>query len=69
LDRNVLYISISNSYDGRLKLIKNKLVTTKDNDNHGIGLSSVQNSIEKYNGTMNIHYDERVFYVDVLMYN
>lgn len=69
LDRNVLYISISNSYDGNLKLTNSKLETTKDNDNHGIGISSVQKSIEKYNGTMNIHYDGQVFYVDALMYN
>ena len=69
LDRNVLYISISNSYNGNLKLTNSKLETTKDNDNHGIGISSVQKSIEKYNGTMNIHYDGQVFYVDALMYN
>ncbi len=69
LDRNVLYISISNSYDGNLKLTYSYLETTKDNDNHGIGISSVQKSIEKYNGTMNIHYDGQVFYVDALMYN
>jgi sensor histidine kinase YesM len=69
LDRNVLYISISNSYDGKLKLTNNKLETTKDNENHGVGISSVQKSIEKYNGTMNIHYDGQVFYVDALMYN
>ena len=69
LDRNVLYISISNSYNGNLKLTNSKLETTKDNDNHGIGISSVQKSIEKYNGTMNIHYDGLVFYVDDLMYN
>ena len=69
LDRNVLYISISNSYDGKLKLRNSKLETTKDNENHGVGISSVQKSIEKYNGTMNIHYDGQVFYVDALMYN
>jgi sensor histidine kinase YesM len=69
LDRNVLYISISNSYDGKLKLTNSKLKTIKDNENHGIGISSAQKSIEKYNGTMNIHYDGQVFYVDALMYN
>ena len=69
LDRNVLYLSISNSYDGKLKFDGGKLITSKDNENHGLGLNSVLKSVEKYMGTMNIHHDNRVFYVDILMYN
>lgn len=69
LDRNVLYISISNSYEGKLKFNGSKLSTTKDNENHGLGLNSVHKSVEKYNGTMNIRHDNHVFYVDILMYN
>jgi sensor histidine kinase YesM len=69
LDRNVLYISISNSYDGKLKFAANKLASTKDDKNHGLGMSSAEKSIEKYKGIMNIRHDDRVFYVDVLMYN
>lgn len=68
LDRNVLYISISNSYDGKLKFNGRKLATTK-NENHGLGLNSALKSIEKYMGTMNLHYDNRIFYVDILIYN
>jgi len=69
LDRNVLYISIFNSYDGKLKYAGNKLSTTKADINHGLGISSVEKAIEKYKGIMNIRHDDRVFYVDVLMYN
>ena len=69
LDRNVLYINISNSYDGNLKFTGGKLASIKNNENHGLGLSSVERSVEKYKGTMNIHHDNRVFYVDILMYN
>lgn len=68
LDRNVLYISISNSYYGKLKFNGRKLATTK-NENHGLGLNSALKSIEKYMGTMNLHYDNRIFYVDILIYN
>lgn len=69
LDRNVLYISISNSYDGKLKFTGSKLASSKYNENHGLGLNSVFKSVEKYMGTMNIHHDNHVFYVDILMYN
>ncbi len=70
LDRNVLYINVSNSFDGNLKYEGRKLITTKeDNENHGIGLGSVQQSLEKYNGVMEIHHRDKMFYVDVLIYN
>lgn len=69
LDRNVLYLSISNSYDGKLKFTGSKLASTKDNENHGLGLNNVLKSVEKYMGTMNVHHDNHVFYVDILMYN
>lgn len=70
LDRNVLYINVSNSFDGKLKYEGRKLLTTKeDNKNHGMGLGSVQQSLEKYNGAMEIHHSDKMFYVDVLIYN
>ncbi len=70
LDRNVLYISISNSFNGKLKYKGSKLITTKaDEKSHGIGLRSVQQSLDKYNGAMEIHHSTNVFCVDVLIYN
>lgn len=69
LDRSVLYISLYNSYDGNLKFEGGKLSTTKKIEHHGLGLNSVEKSIEKYNGAINIHHDKKVFYVDVLLYN
>ena len=69
LDRNVLYINISNSYDGNLKFAGGKLASKKNNKNHGLGLSSVEKSVDKYKGAVNIHHDNSVFYVDILMYN
>lgn len=70
LDRNVLYISISNSFDGKLNYDSGKLATIKeDKENHGMGLSSVQRSLEKYNGAMELCHKGNVFYTDVLIYN
>lgn len=70
LDRNVLYVSVSNSYDGTLNYHNGNLTTTKnDRENHGLGLSSVQKSLEKYNGAMDIRHTKNKFYADVLIYN
>ncbi|MFA9423818.1 MAG: GHKL domain-containing protein [Sedimentibacter sp.] len=70
LDKNVLYIDISNTFNGNLNYDKGKLTTTNlDEENHGMGLSSVRKSIEMYNGTMGIQNKDNVFYVDVLIYN
>lgn len=70
LDRNILYISISNPFDGKLFYKAGKLKTTnKEKKNHGFGLSSVQKAISKYNGTINIHHTDRMLYVDMLIYN
>ncbi len=69
-ERNVLYISISNPYDGKLLFKNNKLKTTHtDTENHGIGLSSVRKSINKYNGVLDTHHTDKIFYADVLIYN
>lgn len=70
LDRNVLYICISNSYEGDLNYKSSNLETTKkDRENHGMGLRSVKQSLEKYNGAIKINHGARIFYVDVLIYN
>lgn len=70
-ERNVLYINISNPYNGKLLYKNNELKTTHDDDteNHGIGLSSVRKSIGKYNGALDIHHTDKMFYADVLIYN
>ena len=71
LERNVLYINISNPFKGELHYGGiNKLVTThKDSENHGLGLDSVKKSVDKYNGTLKIRHVDDIFYVDALVYN
>jgi len=69
-ERNIVYISVSNPYDGLLSYENSKLKTTcKDTENHGLGLRSVQKSIDKYNGAVDIHHTGNMFYVDALIYN
>lgn len=69
-DRNILYIIITNTYSGRILSRNEKLQSTKkDKDNHGIGLRSVETVVRKYDGIMNIDYDDSNFTVSILLYN
>ena len=69
-DRKNLLINIENSYEGKLKKVKEGLRTTKeDTANHGIGLASVRRAARKYQGTVFI--DDTVqecFLVRVVLY-
>ena len=68
--RNVLYIRVINTFNEDLIFIDNKIKTThSDKENHGLGLYSVQKSIEKYNGSMDITHTDKNFCIDVLLYN
>jgi hypothetical protein len=65
-----LCIVIRNAYEGRIR--KNSsgqiLTSKKDYRNHGIGLASVQRTVDKYNGEMIADYDGAIFKVTVLLY-
>lgn len=70
--KGVMFITIKNSFSGNIKIDSNnqKLFTTKkDFNNHGLGLQSVQYTIDKYYGTMEIETTEKMFIVKALMYN
>lgn len=70
LDRNVLYVSFNNTYDGKLLYKGSKLSSThEESENHGFGLSSIEKAIKKYNGTMGIQHTDDIFSVDLLIYN
>lgn len=68
-DRNILYISFVNPYL-EIKIENSKLQTThRDKENHGFGMESVRNAVEKYNGTLQIKHSNHVFYIDAMLYN
>jgi sensor histidine kinase YesM len=67
LPPKTLVISIYNAYKGRLILDKNGLPVT-EKKNHGIGLRSVRNIVERYGGTMEIETHNGIFNVSILMY-
>ncbi len=67
-DKGTLYILIQNNYRGVIKNRYGNLITSKDNNEfHGIGLSNVQKMVDKYNGILNIEYDD-LFTAEVLLY-
>lgn len=69
-DKNVLFMSISNTFDGKVIYKNNRIQTRhKDKEKHGIGLNNVQNVVEKYDGEMEIYHTDSTFYVDILIYS
>lgn len=68
--KGVLSIVVQNPYKGKNRKNKNgQLLTNKsDSINHGIGLLSVQRSVDKYNGELLIDDKNGLFKVSVLLY-
>ena len=68
-DRGALFIRLANPYRGKISFGSDGLpVTTKKGGEHGIGLSNVKNTVEKYDGEFNIYADDNNFYVDIAIY-
>ena len=64
-----LLIETVNAYDGNVKLVGEKYLTTKhSHSGHGLGLGIVKKTVEKYNGEMHIHHDQQLFKVKILLF-
>lgn len=70
MDRYNLVITVENSFDGHINRDRNgKILTGKtDRINHGIGLDSIQKSVDKYCGIMKTSVTEGVFLLKILLY-
>lgn len=63
-----LIIIIDNSFDGNLVIENGRFKTTKvPPQYHGLGLKSVENILEKYDGELEIDYTSNMFLVSVLI--
>ena len=64
-----LLIKIQNPYTGDLKKDRtgNYISEKKDRENHGIGLKSVRKVVEKYEGVMEIHTEDQIFEICVII--
>ena len=63
----MLGLSVKNPYEGTIKLNKNGLPRS-GKAGHGIGLSSVQAVVSRYDGSLEINTDDNMFTAGVLMY-
>lgn len=69
LDRNILYIQVKNSFVNRVNIFNDTIVTNKkDAKKHGFGLKNIIYILEKYNGLLDIDYDEKYFEVNIMIY-
>jgi len=61
-----LGIMVRNTYDGNVVFEGDKIVSTKKNDNTGIGLESIRAVIDRYGEMFHIKYDDQWFNVYLL---
>lgn len=66
---SLLAIIIENSYEGEIQRSGNVFISSKKKGRKGIGISSVLNIIEQYNGISKFEYQEQIFKVSVLLKN
>lgn len=64
--KNILAISIKNSFEGDIKTTNNIFLSSKCL-REGIGITSVRTIAEKYNGISNFKYKDNLFEVDILL--
>lgn len=67
--KGMLLIKVTNSFKTAIKREKGIIVTSKaDKENHGYGLRSVKEAVEKYDGTIDIIPDNNIFTVTAVLY-
>lgn len=68
VENDQLLISVQNPVIEPVKIVDNRIVTTKANKaEHGIGLLNIITVVEKYNGSYAVSYKEGWFFVTVLI--
>lgn len=69
-DKHNLSMTITNPFTGEIKTdAAGELVTTKTKGRHGIGLKSIQETVEKYDGLMDISAENNRFTLKILLFN
>ena len=67
-EKGMLSMEIKNSFQHELDVEKNKLLSTKEEKGHGIGLANVRKMVEKYQGFMDVSNTNQIFTVRVMLY-
>ncbi len=67
--KGMMIIQISNPYSCDVKMENGKIITSKkDKVNHGLGLKSVNEVLERYNGMTKIEADGNIFTITAALY-
>lgn len=67
--KGMLIIKVSNPFINEVKIVDGKIISSKsDKENHGYGLKSVKEVVEKYNGTIEIKTDNNIFTITAVLY-
>ena len=68
-DRNLLHIFMKNKYLHSVHCVNGRYFTTKkDLENHGFGLLSVNDIVNKYQGLMEINHEQNQFKVNIVLF-
>ena len=68
-NRGRILFRVENTYSGIIEIKQGELQTNKsDSVSHGIGLQNVKYTVKKYNGTVDISYDQIWFKISVMLY-
>lgn len=68
LSDTIIGLSVDNPYNGKIKFRKNGLPKSDlESQGHGTGLTSVMNTVQRYDGSMDIKTVNNVFSVDIVL--
>lgn len=66
-NENYIVIHVYNYYSGSVEFVEGRPKTSKcDIENHGFGIKSIMNIVEKYGGNMHIQTDDSVFNLSIV---
>ncbi|MCL2188940.1 MAG: GHKL domain-containing protein [Defluviitaleaceae bacterium] len=65
--RGILFVTVKNSFSGEVSLRDGQIVSTKRGE-HGYGLKNIKQAANKYNGDIEISYENNYFNATVLLY-
>ena len=64
---SLLAVIVENSYEGEIQRSGNTFISSKKKGRRGIGISSVLNITEQYNGIAKFEYQDQIFKASVLL--
>ena len=64
---NHIVLQITNSFYGNIVNVDNRIQSSKDGISHGIGLTNIRETANKYNGNVEFKYSENIFEITIIM--